>query len=1188
MKKRAAKAKAKAMQKAKARRGPLTEIEAAKKLQGMYRARAAKKLMRILARSVFERVLDVNSGAYFYHNLHTGDVSWEAPKILGNESFDEITDKTVSPHDAVTTYRSLARNWSTHEADGIVYYFDAATEETTWEQPIVLQRLQQAIEERDEMLGPDWQEVQDPNDGTYFFHNIKTNETQWDPPKVDFRKTKEEKEREALEEKKRLARLSKLQKRMSKKGNTLLDLNAGDSDDDKNGSMAESDHGDGDSDSESSGPPEALMVGEDGEIASDQDSMSSSDSESIYITSDEEEEDYLEQGENANEERINGDKNDSPNKISKRKRRKRERQRLHHMQVLAELAGASDRERGEFEAKVRIKRFRKKRQNRLNLSFLDLDHIPQALFENSRLIKRLNELVISGNRICKVSADIKKMRESLQELSLDSNELVKVPVQTWYLTNLRKLDLRNNRLRDISREKGNMTVLREMNIWEIGIETMQSLQELRLDNNLLSELPVHLSTLISLRVLTLRSNRLVDLAPKHMAQLENLVHLDIAENGLLNLPERVLSCCPLLQVVDLSENSMAYLPDDISKLTDLRVLRCAKNSLLQIPLQLARLAKLEHLDLNHNSLESLPQEWETKFLRTLNVSYNQLQSLPASLTIVSKDLERIYLRKNNMRARLPGSISSLEQLRVLDVGENSIDGLDNLPPNLRVGLFDHNKLRTIPGDVFFPVGAHLGRLSLADNSIRSISAPSNQLGEQTSSSRLRDLDLSGNDLTELPGGVFNRLSLRRLNLSRNQLTSLATELANSRNHLETLDLERNRIRELPAFLSDLPKLRYISLNHNLLIERPDFLAQNPKLFNWHVNFNPIEVQEDPFALRRALLNQAALFQAENKPLKALEMLNEIMDGLTDGQSIENLAISGNVIAKSVKEQREDAFLLEVVQKRAMTNLALERFAEAERDLCLAISRYDQPGAALLYYRGMARYKGLNDIRGALQDLDKSLKLRPRYAPAQRVRAQCLLQMGLFKAALEESSQALEFDMYDLDARLCKGMALEKLVDLDGALITFQEVVAQIMTPEESKETEEDQSRQTIAQISPWSPLGLAHYRWGLVLRDLARHGEAVIKFQDAADVLFVQYEKAHEGSLRKTKLGNWLHMALMCKASALQSANRAKKARVAYEEAQEFARQLHASEYLAQQQQAEQDVREGSPIAKEGNSAANQ
>ncbi len=85
--------------------GPPTERElnrAAAKLQGLYRSKMAMRRLRLLTRQVYEKVQDPETGAFFYHNTHTGDVAWVPPKLLGSEDFDVIEDDKVSPHDKVT------------------------------------------------------------------------------------------------------------------------------------------------------------------------------------------------------------------------------------------------------------------------------------------------------------------------------------------------------------------------------------------------------------------------------------------------------------------------------------------------------------------------------------------------------------------------------------------------------------------------------------------------------------------------------------------------------------------------------------------------------------------------------------------------------------------------------------------------------------------------------------------------------------------------------------------------------------------------------------------------------------------------------------------------------------------------------------------------------------------------------
>lgn len=72
--------------------------------------------------------------------------------------------------------------------------------------------------------------------------------------------------------------------------------------------------------------------------------------------------------------------------------------------------------------------------------------------------------------------------------------------------------------------------------------------------------------------------------------------------------------------------------------------------------------------------------------------------------------------------------------------------------------------------------------------------------------KLKDLSLSGNDLSELPGTVGEMGALEKLNVSQNGLQSLPEEIGGCR-ALTLLDFSRNKVKALPASLGRLAELQ---------------------------------------------------------------------------------------------------------------------------------------------------------------------------------------------------------------------------------------------------------------------------------------------------------------------------------------------------------------------------------------------
>ncbi len=127
-----------------------------------------------------------------------------------------------------------------------------------------------------------------------------------------------------------------------------------------------------------------------------------------------------------------------------------------------------------------------------------------------------------------------------------------------------------------------------------------------------------------------------------------------------------------------------------------------------------------------------------------------------------------------------------------------------------------NELTSLPAGVFSDLTA-LKDLTLSDNELSSL-----PVGAFSGLTALTDLNLDLNELTSLPAGVFSGLTtLKDLRLVSNKLSSLPAGVFSGLTALTDLSLFRNKLTSLPAgVFSDLTALTFLNLESNELTSLP--------------------------------------------------------------------------------------------------------------------------------------------------------------------------------------------------------------------------------------------------------------------------------------------------------------------------------------------------------------------------------
>lgn len=276
-----------------------------------------------------------------------------------------------------------------------------------------------------------------------------------------------------------------------------------------------------------------------------------------------------------------------------------------------------------------------------------------------------------------------------------------------------------------------------------------------------------------------------------------------------------------------------------ASLSGSRAIDLREISLDQFEESMDELRGFDSIRLGGRFLDFLPEAFfELEQVSSLYIENSAIKQIPSAIGDLTR-LHGLYITCcPNLRA-LPDEIQSASCLETLFLVKNGIDVLSasvGKLPLLRRLVVVENALFRIPD---FPESSSIVELNLSGNNLCEI--PISLYSMQ----QLQVLNLSGNRISEDFSGSkrFQRVSW--LSLSKNNLRRMTSGVV--WDTLVELDLSSNSLCEIPKILCRFPRLKLLNLTGNFGLTREDCEEFQRALLRVRPDFPVITIFQDPVA-----------------------------------------------------------------------------------------------------------------------------------------------------------------------------------------------------------------------------------------------------------------------------------------------------------------------------------------------------
>ena len=350
---------------------------------------------------------------------------------------------------------------------------------------------------------------------------------------------------------------------------------------------------------------------------------------------------------------------------------------------------------------------------------------------------------------------------------------------------------------------GNKWTCRQVDLTSVPLQIHRNTVALDVGENCITQLQnVTFARNTNLQSLSLESNRISHIESNTFTGLKKLRTLNLRNNEISYVVKGLFATNRKLEVLDLSQNTLHYLPGDaVRYLFNLRVLNVSHNQISSAHLDhnFRFTTHLQHLDLSHNNI---PQIEDGSFSVTRDWASDQSHVLNLSNCNILFIQDRTF-----------SDLTSLTGLSLSDNHRLPATGLtaalNDLPANdLELLTLSNVSLVNLEDILRDPKFSRLRRLDLSRNFLSTIEANAFDSVEA-----LRELDVSHNLLVDIQG-LDGLLHLRLLDVSHNALTSAAF-LRDDLAALQRLRMAGNQFTELRgADFENLYDLRYLDMSDN--------------------------------------------------------------------------------------------------------------------------------------------------------------------------------------------------------------------------------------------------------------------------------------------------------------------------------------------------------------------------------------